>query len=275
MSESNDSRRIGVSVIIPCYNQGKYIEETIQSVLASTYTDLEIIVINDGSSDSLTNNLLKTKEWPKTRIYHTLNQGVSASRNFGIKKSSGKYILPLDADDKIDRTYIEKAIKIFENSSDVLLVYSRAIFFGRKNKKWLLPEFSMEIMLCQNVIYCSAIFRRSDFDKTGGYNSNMKGGFEDWDFWLSLLEIEGGGNVIRIDEPLFFYRIKARSRNTGINSAMYSKLRKTIYENHKKLYCGTFFNPVYSFEYSNLLRSYEYRIGSLILWPFKQILKFF
>jgi len=270
-----DSNRSMVSVIIPCYNQGKFIDETIQSVLASTYSDLEIIVINDGSSDSLTNKLLKTHTWPKTNIYHTLNQGVSASRNFGINKSSGKFILPLDADDKIERTYIEKAIKIFENSSQVLLVYSQAMFFGRKNKKWLLPEFSMEIILGQNVIFCSAIFRRKDFDKTKGYNSNMRCGFEDWDFWLSLLEIEGGGNVIRIDEPLFFYRIKASSRNTDINSATYAELRKTIYENHKKLYSGSFFNPVYSFEYSNLLRSHEYRIGSIILWPFKQFLKFF
>lgn len=198
MFESKNSKRIDVSVIIPCFNHGKHIEETIQSVLPSTNADLEIIVVNDGSSDSLTDKLLKTKEWPKTRIYHALNQGVSTSRNYGIRKSSGKYILPLDADDKIDRTYIEKAINIFENTSDVLLVYSRAMFFGRENKKWLLPEFSMEIMLGQNVIFCSAIFRRSDFDRTGGYNSNMRGGFEDWDFWLSLLEIERGERYSRL-----------------------------------------------------------------------------
>lgn len=266
---------IKVSVIIPCYNQGKFIEETIQSVLSSTYSDLEIIVVNDGSSDLFTNELLRTKSWPKTKIYHTPNQGVSIARNFGISQSVGKYILPLDADDKIDKTYIEKAICIFEKNENALLVYCQAIFFGRRRGRLLLPKFSMEIMLGQNVIFCSAVFKRTDYEKTNGYNSNMKAGLEDWDFWLSLLEIGETRQVIQINEPLFFYRIKAHSRNANIGSAVYSKLRKTIYENHKQLYSDSFFNPVFSFEYSILLRSYEYRVGSLILWPIKQFSKFF
>lgn len=266
---------IKVSVIIPCYNQGKFIEETIQSVLASTYSDLEIIVVNDGSNDLFTNELLRKKCWPKTKIYNIPNNGVSHARNFGINQSFGTYILPLDADDKIDKTYIEKAIRIFEKNDDALLVYSQAKFFGRRKGRVLLPKFSMEIMLGQNVIFCSAFFKKTDFEKTKGYNSNMKEGLEDWDFWLSLLEIGRTRRVIQIDEPLFFYRIKAHSRNANISSSVYSKLRKTIYENHKKLYSDSFFNPVFSFEYSFLLRSYEYRVGSLILWPFKQFSKFF
>src|ERR1035437_10052622 len=209
---------IKVSVIIPCYNQGKFIEETIQSVLVSTYSDLEIIVGNDGSNDLFTNELLRTKSWPKTKIYNIPNNGVSHARNFGISQSAGKYILPLDSDDKIDKTYLEKAIRVFEKNDNALLVYCQVIFFGRKKGRMLLPKFSMELMLGQNVIFCSAVFKRNDFEKTKGYNSNMKWGLEDWDFWLSLLEIGGTGQVIQIDEPLFFYRIKAHSRNANISS---------------------------------------------------------
>lgn len=263
------------SVIIPCYNQGKYINECIESVLNSSHTNLEIIVVNDGSTDNFTNELLSNYNRPKTKVITIPNQGVAIARNIGIQNSTGEYILPLDADDKIDKTYIEKSIKIFDNTEKVLIVYSQAKLFGRKNKKWSLPKFSMDIILGQNVIFCSAIYRRSDYDMTNGYNSNMKGGFEDWDFWLSMLEIGGEKMVIQIEEPLFYYRIKARSRNTNINSATFSELRKTIYENHKKLYSSSYLNPVLTFEYSNLMRSYEYRLGSLILWPFKQFLNFF
>jgi glycosyltransferase involved in cell wall biosynthesis len=264
-----------VSIIIPCYNQGKYITQTVESALSSTYSNFEIIIVDDGSKDKFTLDTLHSSSWLKTKIFYTSNQGVSNARNYGIKKSIGKYILPLDADDLIDKTYIEKAVDILENQNETFIVYCRARFFGKKNRVWNLPEYSLEMMLGQNIIFCSALFRRLDFNKTHGYNSNMNGGFEDWDFWLSLIETNLGSKVVMINEYLFYYRIKSHSRNNTISSDVYSQLRKTIYNNHRKLYSEFFFNPINSFEYSNLKRSLEFRIGSNLLFPFRKLISLF
>ena len=89
-----------VSVIIPCYNQGQYIEEAVKSVLAQTYQNFEIIIVNDGSTDEFTNKLLSDYDKQKTKVLHTDNQGLASARNNGIKVAKGKYILPLDADER-------------------------------------------------------------------------------------------------------------------------------------------------------------------------------
>jgi glycosyltransferase involved in cell wall biosynthesis len=133
-----------VSVIIPCYNQGKYIDEAVDSVLSQTFLDYEIIIVNDGSTDALTNSILKNYNKPKTKVIHTLNNGVSAARNIAIDNSQGEYILPLDADDKIAKDFIELAVNIIESRPDIKIVYSEVKFFGEQKGKWKLAEFDMK-----------------------------------------------------------------------------------------------------------------------------------
>lgn len=253
-----------VSVIIPCYNQGKFLEESIQSVLNSAFKVIEIIVVNDGSTDSLTNQLISTLDHPCIRVINTENQGLAKARNTGIRASSGKYILPLDADDKISDNYIEKAVAILDNNSQIKIVTSEVEYFGAKKGKMLYPEYSIECLLARNFIVCTSMFRRTDYDNTDGYNPNMKYGFEDWDFWLSLLE--SGGEVYRIKEVHFFYRIKKQSMIKSLNSdqSKLELLRKQIYENHKELFSQHYFNPLESFEYIMLKRTMEFRIGAII-----------
>jgi hypothetical protein len=129
MLESN-SQNVQVSVVIPCYNQGQYIDEAVESVLAQSYQDFEIIIVNDGSNNADTIKILETYSKPKTRVIHTNNQGASIARNNGIKVSSGRYILPLDADDRIGSVYIEKAIEVLDKNENVGIVYCEAEFFG-------------------------------------------------------------------------------------------------------------------------------------------------
>lgn len=225
-----------VSVIIPCYNQGKYIEECIESVKNQTYKNIEIIIINDESTEQLTidvlNNLSKDQE---LLILNIKNSGVSYARNYGIKKSSGKYILPLDADDKIESTYIEKCVNILEKNK-AEIVYCLCRNFEANNKLLCLKDFSVKIMLQTNVVFCSAMFKREDYDKTTGYNSNMIYGLEDWDFWLSM--IEQNLRFYRINEVLFYYRIKNESRNNNVNKnlELYNKAVEQLRNNHKKLF---------------------------------------
>ncbi|MCI5167028.1 MAG: glycosyltransferase family 2 protein, partial [Candidatus Electrothrix sp. GM3_4] len=115
-----------VSVVIPCYNQGSFIDETIHSVLAQTWQYFEIIVVNDGSTDPFTVNHLQQLNFPKTRVLHTENQGLSSARNNGIREAQGEYILPLDADDRIGPTYLEQAIRLLDADPELGIVYCKA-----------------------------------------------------------------------------------------------------------------------------------------------------
>ena len=262
-----------ISIIIPCYNQGKYLDEAIQSVLKSTYDHVEIIVINDGSTDLYTNKILNEKKWDKTTVYHIPNGGVANARNFGIINSHGEYILPLDADDKITNDFIRKAVTVLDLNLEVKIVSCHVELFGKRSGRSFLPNHSMEMLLAQNTMVVSSVFRRCDFEMTKGFNTNMWMGFEDWDFWLCILE--KGGEVFRLNEVGFYYRISTKSRNNLISTLMKSQLRRTIFENHRELFSKYFFDPTKSFEYEFVIKSKEYRLGKFILSPIRILFNFF
>lgn len=223
-----------VSVVIPCYNQGQFVDEAVDSILAQSFTDFEIIVVNDGSTDDRTNSLLQNYNREKTRVVVTANMGLAAARNNGIAVAAGEYILPLDADDRIASTYLEKAVAILDADSEVGIVYSNAQLFGAVETGWLLPEYSLERMLVDNLIFCSAFFRRDDWQATGGYDAGMIYGWEDYEFWLGL--IERGRKVVRIEEALFLYRVASdsmvRSKEKWQKTAMFER----IYQRHQRLF---------------------------------------
>lgn len=256
-----------ISIIVPCYNDGRYINECIESVHNQSYENYEIIIMNDGSNDIKTNKILQGISHPKIKVFETKNQGVSLARNFGIEKSKGIYILPLDADDKIGLNYITKAINILEERAAVKVVSCDIKLFGNKNSILKLEPYSIEQLICKNIIVVSSIFRRSDFDNTSGYNPEMKDGFEDWDFWLSFLK--NGGGVHNIDAVEFYYRIKRGSRNNSLTEEKFKKLRHQIFENHKTLYSQHFLNPLNCFEYELIVKSKEYRLGKFLLKPIR------
>jgi len=225
---------ISLSVVIPCFNQGHYIDEAVDSVLSQTYQNIEIIIVNDGSTDPETLRILETYDKPKTRVIHTTNQGLAAARNNGIREASGRYILPLDGDDRIGPTYIEKAVTILDRNPGIGIIYCKAEFFGAVQKPWNLPEYSLDEMLIDNILFCSGVFRKSDWETVGGYRTDMTYGWEDYDFWLSL--IERGALVHRIPEVLFYYRIspdsmiRTKSRNQKID------MFEIIFNNHLDFY---------------------------------------
>ena len=97
-----------VSVIMPCYNDGKYIKESIESIKRQTYTNWELIIIDDGSDDKETIDILKSIEGEQIKVFHTNHLRPAGARNYGISQANGKYILPVDSDDTIDETYMEK-----------------------------------------------------------------------------------------------------------------------------------------------------------------------
>lgn len=223
-----------VSVVIPCYNHGRYLDEAIDSVLAQTFDDFEIVVVDDGSTDAFTIDLLKGYHREKTRVLRTVNMGLAAARNNGIAAAVGEYILPLDADDRIAPTYVEQAVAVLDRDPQVAIVYCRAQLFGAVESEWLLPDYTLERMLLDNVIFCSAVFRRSDWTAIGGYDPGMVYGWEDYDFWLGI--IERGGQVVRLPEILFCYRVASdsmvRSKEKWQKVEMFSR----IFRRHQQLF---------------------------------------
>lgn len=223
-----------VSVIIPCYNQGRYLDDAIASVLVQTYQNFEILVIDDGSTEPETMEILQDYQQPKTRIIRTENQGVATARNLGIGQGQGTYILPLDADDKIADSYLEKAVTLLESNEQLGIVYCEAEYFGDRQGTWSLPEYKFPDILVDNMIFCSGLFRKSDWETVGGYNTNLIYGWEDHDFWLSLIEL--GREVYRIPEVLFFYRQKADSMSRSMTAEHYIYSYTQLFYNHPQLY---------------------------------------
>ena len=263
-----------VSIIVPCYNQAQYLAETLDSVLAQTYPYWECIIVNDGSLDNteeVANTYCRLDE--RFIYYHKENGGLADTRNYGIKHSTGYYILPLDSDDKIGSAYLERAVQYFEQNPNTKLVYCEAELFGSETGIWHLDPYNYENMLRYNHIFCSCIYRRADYDRTIGYNPNMKYGLEDWDFLLSLLNSEDV--VYRIPEVLFHYRKKEVSMVKNLSNHLLEMQIQIIF-NHPDKYRWKIkefieyqnFEIDYRLLYTQVSSSYAYRLGKFLLRPF-------
>lgn len=223
-----------VSVIIPCYNQGQYLDESIGSVLASDFDDLEIIVVDDGSTDPETCRILGGLDYPKTRLIRRENGGLAAARNSGIAVAQGRYILPLDADDKIGSHYIRQAAVALDADTELGIVYCLGEKFGDAVGAIQAASFSVSRMRFSNLIFCSALFSKADWEKVGGYKSEMRYGCEDWEFWLSLLEL--GRNVHRLPEVGFWYRIRHESMNALMDNQKRLAMHRLLVALHPSLF---------------------------------------
>jgi len=214
-----------ISVIVPCFNQGIYLKETIQSALASTYRPIEILLINDGSTD---NSLELAQELetqhPEVRVLDQANGGVTKARNTGIAAALGEYILPVDGDDLIAATYIEQGLYILSSRPEVKVVYCQAEKFTETTRKpWKLKPFSLQQLAKDNMIFVSALFRKADAVAVGGFSEDMQLGREDWEFWIKLLK--NGGEVVQLPLVGFFYRLTPNSKRKKTGGTAFKKAR--------------------------------------------------
>lgn len=235
-----------ISVIVPCYNQAQYMDESLQSVLDQSYENWECIIVNDGSHDNTEVVGLKWQGKDERFVYvHKENGGLCSARNYGIELAKGKYILPLDCDDKIGSEYLERGILILEENIDIGVVYCDARFFGAINRKWILPDFDKKYLLCTNLLFCSGLYRKDDFKQIGGYDEKMKYGWEDWEFWINLLyTVNKTAHKLKYEG--FYYRQKDTSMLTVLSDNQRKKLDMYDYilQKHKTLYNNEFNHPI-------------------------------
>lgn len=241
-----------VSVITPCYNDGKYILDCVLSVQKSTYPNIEHIIVDDGSNEE-TKEILKQIKYPNVQIITKRNEGVCIARNLAINKSKGKYILPVDGDDYIDSNFIFKAVNLFEQNENYRIITSELTqCFGCSDKIIQVVNPNMGLLLARNLFTIFTMFKREDALKVGGFDLQFAKGLEDWEFWISILEL--GGEIGIIPGVNTYYRIKKTHRNNNIGGIEgINELRYLIWQKHKNLYAEYYMNPVETEEYIALI----------------------
>lgn len=226
-----------VSVVIPNYNLGRYLGDAVDSVLAQTLTDRELIIVDDGSTDQ--DSLEKLKEigsaHPGISIIRQENRGLSEARNAGVRQAHGKYIVCLDADDKLDPSYLAKTVPMLEQNeaNGVAVVTTWLQEFGDREDVWKAHDYSLPELLISNSIHAGSLFTKAAWKEVGGYKAAMKGGYEDWEFWLSIME--KGHKWLTVPEPLFRYRIRGQSMLAG-SRASHDQLYGRLYDLHEALF---------------------------------------
>lgn len=232
-----------ISVIIPCFNQAEYLEFAVNSVIAQTIVDWECIIVNDGSTDDsliIANRLAELND--RIKVINQKNLGLSAARNAGVETAKGEFILPLDADDAISPNYLEISLNTFLLNPDLKLVYGKAEKFGKVAEEWILPPYEYKALLFNNMIYCTAMYRKVSWVECGGYDPKMIYGFEDWEFWINILT--ESSKVICNNNITFYYRVKDASMYHSMSSKKIELMRREIYLKHYNKYNNFFRDPI-------------------------------
>jgi glycosyltransferase involved in cell wall biosynthesis len=213
-----------VSVVMPVYNYGKMFHKSIESVFNSTYKNIELIIVNDGSTDEyVLKKLDSLSNHPNIKIIHQENGGPSNARNNGIKNSNGVYILPLDSDDMISPEYIQTCVNIIKRDKNISPVYCDTNHVGQMSGIENRPEWSRERLIQGPFIVNCSMFTRESFDLCGGYDEEMKG-WEDYDLWVRMMN--NGFIGKRIPKPLFTY---FHHENDGTVSTEANKNTQELY----------------------------------------------
>jgi GT2 family glycosyltransferase len=202
-----------VSVVITCHNLGRYLDEAVDSVLAQSFQDFEIVIVDDGSTDEATVALLQKYDRPRTRVVMTGNQGLARARNLGISLARGQFVTALDADDAFEPGYLEKAVKILDEQEGIAFVSMWLETFGDEHWVWRQDRCDLPALLAECTVCTAALVRASALAAAGGYDDRMPvQGYEDWDLWIGLAE--RGYRGLIIPEVLFRYRRRAGSMSS-------------------------------------------------------------
>lgn len=269
-----------IAIIVPCYNQGKFLQEALDSVLSQSLQDWELVIVDDGSSD---NSATVAKSYvakdSRIRYVYQENAGPSAARNKGVRLTSAPLIFFLDGDNLIHRELLSRGVMYIKSHNDCTLYYSRAQYFGTRDGEFVLNYTSYRDLLVSNSIDCACIVRREDFLRIGGFDEQMRG-YEDWEFFIRLLY--HNDRIFQDTKILFSYRVndgqmsvntQAKKRNDELTTYIYHK-----HADKYKEYYGTPFRIVQKCnwldkELDGLLHSRSYRLGRMLLNPFSLVKK--
>ena len=239
-----------LSIVIPYYNMGTYIDETINSLLRTEYGEKEIIIINDGSTDSSSiQKLDQYRNKKEITVIDVTNGGLAKARNIGAQSANGEFLAFLDADDTVQPSYYSRAIAVFNQYSNVHFAGCWIQYFGSSNRIW--PAFQPEppVILYHNLVNSSSLVYKRDAFLSGGKNDSTMAfqGLEDYESVIALLAAGFGG--VAIPEPLFNYRVRPDSMIRAVSISKKLYLYQHISGKHKEFYA------TFAADVSNLLNA--------------------
>ena len=261
-----------LSVVIPYFNMGNYIAECIESVLSSSYKNIEILIINDGSTEEQSTDVLKQfKQNEKIKIINKKNEGLAETRNHGAKIAQGKYLAFVDADDKVHADYYTKAMAVLKQYDNIFFVGAWVKYFGTKKDIW--PTWNPEppyILLHNSVNSSSLVYKKNAFLQGGLFDKKVDYGLEDYESVVNMLHNGFGGIVL--PECLFFYRVRKDSMYRSLTHYKTLYSYQYIAAKHADFY-SKFATQIYSllnangpsFEYDN--PSFEMKVSSRNIYP--------
>lgn len=236
-----------VTLIVPCYDDGSYLDEAVTSALEQSFTDFEILIVDDGSTDPATVRLLDGYARPRTRVLRTPHRGVVAARNLAIAEAAGEYLMFFDADDQLHPALLAKATAALDADPRLGFASFWVKLFGDEEWEWRPESCDLATLLHDCSVATAALVRRRAVREVGGFDPAMELGHEDWDLWISILE-RGWTGVI-LPEVLFRYRRRAGSRSTVADRApAYLELFRARLDKHAASYRAHLFEVLWQKE---------------------------
>jgi glycosyltransferase involved in cell wall biosynthesis len=228
-----------VSVIVPVYDTGAPLARALRSLDEQTYRDFEVVVVDDGSTDSQTRALLDAAgRRPGVSVHRTENRGPAHARNLAAERARGSYLLPLDADDWLAAAFLARTVPLLDADPELGVVHTWVGLVGRHHGIWRTGPFALPDILSRCTVHVSSLFRREIWTQVGGFDPRFVESCEDWDFWLGAVERGWGGRCV--PEVLVYYRRTTagrefRSRAPGISTTLMRNLvakHRTLYTAH-------------------------------------------
>jgi peptidoglycan/xylan/chitin deacetylase (PgdA/CDA1 family)/glycosyltransferase involved in cell wall biosynthesis len=220
----------GIAVVVTCHDLGRTLEDAIHSVRRQTRAPSEIVVVDDGSEDLYTREVLVRLEAGGVRVLRAPRRGPSAARNTGISQTSSPYVVLLDGDDLLEPAYFERAAGMLDGDPALAFVSCGMTSFGASAETWFPAAPEIVVSLATGVVHISSMFRREVWKAVGGFDEGFVG-YEDVDFWTSVLEHGYRGLVL--PEPLLQYRVRPGSMNqAAMQHHRHLHLMRRFYRKH-------------------------------------------
>lgn len=223
-----------VSVIIPCYNYGRFLADAVESALGQTIPPQQIIIVDDGSTDDSLAVAGRYAAHPTVRLIAQQNHGAIAAYNNGVRAASGEFFLILSADDRLDPRYLERAVPLLRARPHAGYVYTAYRMFGARHRLLAAPPFSARRLRLRPYINATALFRRAAWEQASGFSAAMDGGHEDWDFYVSLAGLGWPG--VALPEVLFHYRKHSLASRNALPFRRWLGVRANVYRRHREQY---------------------------------------
>jgi glycosyltransferase involved in cell wall biosynthesis len=221
------------SVVVPCFNGGRYLDALMVSFERQTLTGFEIIIVDDGSTDAATLQKLASLEG-RARVVRQDNRGLSAARNSGIEAARSEFVAVLDCDDTFEPQFLEEAVTLMRDApAEVAVVFSHLRLTGVGNGL-IERHFNPFDLLFTNTLHSGLMLRKACWRAVGGYDETMRQGYEDWEFYLRLAH--AGFRGIEIPKPYFNYAVASGGMLFNKSSQLHAVLWRSMRTKHAPLY---------------------------------------